>query len=538
MRILSCPALLALLVFTPLASAQTESLPFSVEIVEREHPALPALHSFAAGHHNGEWLLVTGRTDGLHGFGENPFPEEYATTKIWVIDPASGDAWSASINEFDGPLRESLRVTNAQHVQLGEMLYVVGGYGHSADAGTMITFPTLTAIDLPGMIAAVKAGAPLAPHLRQMEDDRFRVTGGELEHLGEYVYLVGGNRFDGEYSGPGSEFFQAYTYAIARFRIDDDGDALGISEYEIAASDDYQMRRRDLTVAPIVWPGEREGFALYAGVFRPEADFPWENPIYFFDDADGRELLIDQSFSQKLGQYTAPALPLYDDASGAMHTTIFGGMAMHFVNDDGELQLDPLVPFIRDVITITRHPDGVTAELLQDFTMPGRLGTNMAYLPLEGLPQFANGVLRPAAFDGRTLVGHLFGGLEATAPNPGRLPHTGTSFASRRVFDVFVTPQSTSTAPPPLAAFEIEGPYPNPTGGDATLALVLDRDEHVRIEVLDMLGRRVALLHDAPLAAHQRHAFRLAAADLPSGAYLVRVAGETFAASRAAVRVR
>jgi hypothetical protein len=538
MRTLSWPALLALLVFAPLASAQTESLPFTVEIVEREHPALPALHSFAAGHHDGEWLLVTGRTDGLHGFGENPFPEEFATTKIWVIDPASGDAWSASIDEFGGSLRESLRVTNAQHVQLGEMLYVIGGYGHSADAGTMITFPTLTAINLPGMIAAVKAGAPLAPHLRQIEDDRFRVTGGELEHLGEYVYLVGGNRFDGEYSGPGSEFFQEYTYAIARFRIDDDGQALGISDYEIAATDDYQMRRRDLTVAPVVWPGEREGFALYAGVFRPEADFPWVNPIYFFDDDEGRYFAIDTAFEQKLGHYTAPALPLYDDASGAMHTTIFGGMAMYFVNASGELQLDPLVPFVRDVITISRDADGATEELLQDFTMPGLLGTNMAYLPADGLPRFDNGVIRLASLGGRTFVGHLFGGLEATAPNPGRMPHTGTSFASRRVFEVFVTPLATSAEPTAPTAFEIEGPFPNPTGGDATVALVLDRDEHVRVEVFDMLGRRVALLHDAPLAANQRHAFTVAGSLLPAGAYVVRVAGETFGASRAAVRVR
>jgi hypothetical protein len=532
-------ALLALLTLAaPPAGAQTDQLPFSVEIVERDMPALPALHSFAAARHDGDWLLVTGRTDGLHGFGANPFPEEFATTKIWVIDPASGEAWYASLEALPEAVREPLRVTNAQHIQIGETLYVIGGYGHSSAAGGMITFPTLTAVDVPGMIDAVRQGAPLAPHLRQIEDDRFRVTGGELEHLGDYLYLVAGNRFDGEYSGPGSVFFQEYTYSIARFRIEDDGDSLVITDYDTVASDDHQMRRRDLTVAPVVWPGERQGFALYAGVFQPDIDWPWENPFYFFDDDAGRDFLLDESFAQKHAHYTAPALPLYDGASGAMYTTIFGGMARYFVNPNGDLHMDPLVPFVREVVTIARDADGQTTELLQDFEMPGFLGTNMAYLPADGLPLFDNGVIRLEELSTRTSVGHLFGGLSATSRHPGMMPHTGTSAASRRLFEVFVTPRGTSAALPPRASVSLEGPYPNPFGGDATFALVLDRSEHVRVELLDMLGRRVSLLHDGPLGPHRRLELTIRAADLPAGAYLLRIAGETVSASRSVVRVR
>lgn len=49
--------------------------------------------------------------------------------------------------------------------------------------------------------------------------------------------------------------------------------------------------------------------------------------------------------------------------------------------------------------------------------------------------------------------------------------------------------------------------YPNPAAGPVMLAYVLDRPGPVRLEVLDLLGRRVALLVDAPRPAgpHEAH---------------------------------
>lgn len=527
--------LAAFFLLIPVASAQVADLPFSIEIVERDLPDVPALHSFAAGHYEDLWLLVTGRTDGLHGFGENPFPNEFATTKIWVVDPATGDSWSASLDEFPDDVRESLRVTNSQHDQIGDFLIITGGYGHSAAAETMITFPRLTVINIPGMIDAVRNGTALAPHLLQLEDERFAVTGGELRVLGDYLYQIAGNRFDGEYSGPGSVFEQEYMHRISRFAFEIENDEIIITEFEIVAEAGDQMRRRDLTVGPVVWGGDREGFALYSGVFRPDIDWPWRNPIYFFDD-DVRTFEIDESFEQTIGHYTAPMIAVLD-TMGTMHSTIFGGTSLYFVNDSGNFQMDPLVPFIRDVATISRAADGTTIETLQDFAMPGLLGTNMAYIPIGGLPRFNNGVIRLEDLTGRTFVGYLYGGIEATGPHPGMLPHTGTSHAANRVFEVFVTPRTTSNEPGITTIAEIEGPFPNPFGGNATVALVIDQTENVRIELFDMLGRRVAILHNGPLSANQRHAFTIEAANLPSGAYFVRIAGESFVETRTVIRV-
>jgi len=69
---------------------------------------------------------------------------------------------------------------------------------------------------------------------------------------------------------------------------------------------------------------------------------------------------------------------------------------------------------------------------------------------------------------------------------------------------------------------------PTPTAGDAVATLRLDAPSaRVRVEVVDALGRRVAVVHDGPLAAGA-HRLGVAAGRLPAGVYRVRaVAGET-----------
>jgi hypothetical protein len=79
--------------------------------------------------------------------------------------------------------------------------------------------------------------------------------------------------------------------------------------------------------------------------------------------------------------------------------------------------------------------------------------------------------------------------------------------------------------------------YPNPSRGRASLTLELAAAQAVRIEVYDALGRRVAVLHDGEVAAGS-HALVLDGSVLPAGVYVVRVTGETFAASRRAVLAR
>lgn len=69
--------------------------------------------------------------------------------------------------------------------------------------------------------------------------------------------------------------------------------------------------------------------------------------------------------------------------------------------------------------------------------------------------------------------------------------------------------------------------FPNPFTTDATISLEVDRPQHARITVYDLLGRLVKVVHDGPVQAGEQP-FTLSGASLPAGTYLVRLEGENF----------
>jgi hypothetical protein len=68
----------------------------------------------------------------------------------------------------------------------------------------------------------------------------------------------------------------------------------------------------------------------------------------------------------------------------------------------------------------------------------------------------------------------------------------------------------------------LESNYPNPFRSSTTVEFTLPSPGQVRLEVYNVLGRRVATLVDGQLAAG-RHALRLDAAELPAGMYSCRL---------------
>jgi hypothetical protein len=85
--------------------------------------------------------------------------------------------------------------------------------------------------------------------------------------------------------------------------------------------------------------------------------------------------------------------------------------------------------------------------------------------------------------------------------------------------------------------FALSEASPNPFSSQARLKLEVAEGQAVTVGVYDGLGRRVATLHDGPMEAGA-HVLVLDGSSLPAGAYVVRVVGETFAATRRAVLVR
>ena len=118
--------------------------------------------------------------------------------------------------------------------------------------------------------------------------------------------------------------------------------------------------------------------------------------------------------------------------------------------------------------------------------------------------------------------------FEGGTPNPFVLDST----LIRRAFPELVPTAADGTRPTAAALTA----SPNPFRDAAALRLTLPRPGPARVEVFDTLGRRVALLHDGPLAAGTT-ALRLDGAALPPGLYVARVLAGTQRFTRRLVRV-
>ncbi|HNJ90455.1 MAG TPA: hypothetical protein PLT99_13325, partial [Chitinophagales bacterium] len=213
-------------------SAQDATPPFTISLEEATYSDWPGLQSYVAGTWDGKWILLAGRTGGLHAFlPPNPFMPMEANKEVHVLDPLTGDHWSSSVTILPEDLSNQMQSTNPQAFQRGNTLYVIGGYGHDETAMEMRTFPALTAIDLDILGNAVINGTDITPAFRTIQDTIFEVTGGEIGMLGDTVYLFGGHSFTGVYSKPaGPQFTQVYTNRLTKFRIVDDGTDLSIAD--------------------------------------------------------------------------------------------------------------------------------------------------------------------------------------------------------------------------------------------------------------------------------------------------------------------
>lgn len=79
--------------------------------------------------------------------------------------------------------------------------------------------------------------------------------------------------------------------------------------------------------------------------------------------------------------------------------------------------------------------------------------------------------------------------------------------------------------------YELSSAYPNPFTSQTAFELSVEEPQRVQVAVFNMLGQRVAVLHDGALPTGER-TFVFRSRNLPSGIYLLRVKAESFTASR------
>jgi len=90
----------------------------------------------------------------------------------------------------------------------------------------------------------------------------------------------------------------------------------------------------------------------------------------------------------------------------------------------------------------------------------------------------------------------------------------------------------------PDGAYELEKPSPNPVRSQAQMALSVRKAQAVDVTLYNVLGQRVARLHDGRVSPQAPLRLSIDASQLPSGVYFVRVEGEQFQATRRMTVVR
>lgn len=426
-------------------------LPYRIKI-EKADFSLPAgVHSFAWAEYDGKWLILAGRTNGMHGFNSPPYTratENFPSTKqnhmVFVVDPKTKTTAYRSLADYRGTKLkpeqvETLLVTSPQSYQAGSKLYMTGGYGVNYRTGKFETKDTLTSIDIPGLMKWVTADPQsqetAAKHIQQIHDPAFKVTGGSMAKIGNHpTLLIFGQNFAGQYDPATSN--GSYTEQVRIFKIENSGNSLSASIKDPKPENpDPNFRRRDLNVLPIVHYNEKgvlkQSLVALSGVFTEEGGI-WTVPVEI--NAEGQAFMANpnrtSSFKQGMNNYTSATVGLFSEKTGEMQNILMGGISYKFY-EDGHFKADPLLPFINQITSVNIDAEGNYQQFLMNQEYPlipvtsgPNKGQNLRFgagaqlfLP-EDLPTFANGVIKLDQLQGDSnLIGYIVGGIQSEVPN-------------------------------------------------------------------------------------------------------------------------
>lgn len=438
------------------------TLPFTVSIELADFTLPNGWHSGAVGTWGDRILLIAGRTNGMHGFDENPnvnnFPPSAQNTTLYVIDFKNKTVLQRDLTDPASKLKQAqidiLSVTSPQSYQRGTTLYITGGYGIDSATGEMNTKPTLTAINVPGLITWVtnpeKKGSA-SKYIRQTVDPLLQVTGGYMNQTDphEPTLLIFGQNFTGLYRGGSNGI---YTNQVRAFHIIDDGKKLKIVACEQTAQNPA-YRRRDLNVVPVRRPGKhhsKEAYVAFSGVFT-ESEGVWTVPVFILPDGSSAMPNPNEvtTFKQGMNNYVCPTVGLYSRKTKDMYTVFFGGMTFGFFQN-GSFQTDPEIPFTNEVTTIKLDRYNVFSQyimadqyptIVSTFSNPGNtllFGAGADFIPANHLPTYPNGVVKFDKLKKPTVIGYIVGGIQSTVPNTST---NSDSAASPYIFQVVLNPK-------------------------------------------------------------------------------------------------
>lgn len=418
--------------YLPFVVAQT-TFEYDIVLTPVSISGLPGLHSYAFGQHNGKWLIIGGRKDGLHARQPfNSFPGSQNNTDMYVVDIATQQVWSTSLNGLPTGLKEQLQSTNMNFYQDGDALFIAGGYAYANSIADHKTFNNLTSVDVPNLINAIINGTTITPYFKQISNDVFAITGGQLAKIGTTFYLVGGHRFDGRYNPMNNPTFtQTYSNQIRKFTIDNSGSTLSYANYE-TITDAVHLHRRDYNLVPQVFPNGELGYTISSGVFQMAVDLPFLYPV----DIKAGGYYPQTQFNQYLSNYHSGKVGLYDATLNQMHNLFFGGMSQYYYQGANLIQ-DNTVPFVTTISRVSRNANGDLLEYKLPIEMPNLKGSGAEFIPNKVLPHYSNEVIQLSNITANEFViGHLFGGIQSSSTTAFTDNQTGLTSADASVYEV------------------------------------------------------------------------------------------------------
>lgn len=396
---------------------------------------LPALRDPVVAENAGEWLIVSGSTGDFHDFNRD------FITSLYVYNPMTSAIYSESVSATNLPatVQNQLISSDPEYLQDGDTLYIIGGF-YTPNNVNWVTLNTITAINIPGMINAIKNNVTdLAPFVSYNTTiPQFKVTGGQLGKIDNYFYLAFGQDCEGNYCADS----QHYTNSIYQFSTDPTLSSITLINTATHGDlDGSGWRRRDYTLAPFKSNNADTLFAL-GGPFTPgsEADV-WTNGIHIHSDLHTNDNFINQ----QANQYLAPVLSMYSANKSTTYVATFSGLSNLYWASNG-LNYDNTTPYGNILDLISADASGTVQEYAnltplcsgQPLASCLYMGLAAHFIPIDTYYD-SRGILQLDQLpeSGPTLVGYVYAGLVSSGQD---IFDASPNNATNQVYAVYVTP--------------------------------------------------------------------------------------------------
>ncbi len=439
-------------------------LDFNIEIQSNPLQLSDGLHSFCIGVIKSKWLLICGRSNGMHGFSNTDpnFPVNNQNLRVYVVDIKHQTIKYRNLTSSHSGLSQSqvdyLSVVSPQFCQQDQTLYITGGYGVNSQTTEFGTKPILSIINLPKLIDWVEH--PHSKHkassaIEFVEDLMFQITGGAMAIIKDKFLLVFGQTFTGQYRDMDSpDFSQVYSDQVRRFELKSHHGKTEIKHKKYYPHDkDENYRRRDLNILPRITTHHyksQTSLVAYSGVFTPETGY-WTVPVEI--SSRGHPTMadptLDSTFKQGMNIYACATAVMYSIKHLKMYSTFFGGITYEYYQS-GSFVSDAEFPFTNQCTTIQINDMGQYSQYLMDNQYPVILSTSSnpgnqllfgagaQFVIKDGLKTINNQGL-VIDYDhlshGRVKIGYIIGGIQSTVPNTNTITD---SSASPLIFDIYI----------------------------------------------------------------------------------------------------